>query len=41
MAAEFPVDLQSDVKDKVAQLLPMLKEAGWTVDPIVGIRIGK
>jgi hypothetical protein len=34
MAAEFPVDLQSDVKDKVAQLLPMLKEAGWTVDPI-------
>lgn len=34
MAAEFPADLHFDVKNELFRILPLLQEAGWTVEPI-------
>jgi hypothetical protein len=34
MAGEFPPDLRADIQAEVLRLLPVLKAAGWTVDPI-------
>jgi hypothetical protein len=34
MAGEFPHDLQATVQADVTRILQLLKEAGWSVDPI-------
>jgi hypothetical protein len=34
LADQFPVDLRSDVRAEVVRILPLLKEAGWSVDSI-------
>jgi hypothetical protein len=34
MDAEFPADLKPDIQGEVVRILPMLRAAGWTLDPI-------
>jgi hypothetical protein len=34
LADQFRADLRADIQAEVARILPLLKEAGWSVDPI-------